>query len=319
MINNIRETDTPNRSSLILIIKLIFFAFIIFVTLSCNKRVNNGNEELPPDDRISIPAFGTDSTLEVASWNIEQFPKMGNQTISDVAEIVKDLKIDLYAVEEITDVSGFQRLLDSLPGYNGKVATGANSFALWPAIIYDKSVISISNEQVLFTDDSYNFPRSPYSVFITYSDGQRNFDFTLIVLHLKAFGDATSVSRRKAAIVKLEQYISDEIQQGSDPDYIVAGDWNDELDDPPADNVFLPFLDIPREYTFLTLQFAGSSTEYTFIGGSFNSLIDHIMITAAIDTLYNKHTEILKIDQHFTSYLSEVSDHRPVAARFFIF
>ena len=296
----------------------LFSFMIIFFGAACNKRVNNGNENLPPDDRISVPAFGTDSTLDIASWNIEFFPKMNGQTIESVREIIKDLKVDLFALQEITEVSSFQKMLDSLPNYSGKVASGAGSFALWPAIIYNTHLISISKEELLFLNDSYNFPRAPYSVYIKYSNNSKTFDFTLIVLHLKAQGDATSVKRRKDAIVKLEEYIRDEIMQGGDPDYIVAGDWNDLLDD-NSDNVFLPFLNKqPQEYQFLTWPFRGSSTEYTFIGGSFNSLIDHIMVTAAIDSLYNERTQILKLDQFFTQYESEVSDHRPVASQFVI-
>ncbi|MEL6824478.1 MAG: hypothetical protein AAFP70_22185, partial [Calditrichota bacterium] len=76
----------------------------------------------------------------------------------------------------------------------------------------------------------------------------------------------------------------------------------------------------PSDYTFLTEQFAGSATEFTFIGGSFRSLIDHIMITSSIDNMYSAHlTQILKIDEVFTNYEPEVSDHRPVAVRLPVF
>jgi len=299
-------------------IKNIFIFFLATVIISsCNKRVNNENTVLPPGERISIPKFGTENTFEIASWNIEQFPK-SNQTVSYVAEIIRDLDIDLFAVQEITNTNAFNALMDSLLEYDGVVETQSSpGFALWTGIIYRKSMISISNQQVLFTDDSYNFPRFPYSVYIRANYNNTTFDFTLIVLHLKAEdGNPTSAQRRKAAIDRLEQYVSDQLQQGGDPDYIIAGDWNDLLDDPPSENVFLPFLNEPQMYTFLTLPFAGSSTEYTYIGGNYRSLIDHIMITASIDTTYNNiFTQIIKIDQIFSQYETEVSDHRPVATR----
>lgn len=296
------------------IIKTIFlFLLTGIIIFSCNKRVNN---DIEPADRISIPAFGTDATFEIATWNIEQFPKH-TLTVSNVVEIIKDLDIDLFAVQEITNVNAFQNVINSLDDYEGVVATNTTNFALWTGIIYKSSMISISNQQVLFEDDSYNFPRLPYSVYIQADHNNKTFDFTLIVLHLKAFGDPASVQRRRVAIQKLEQYVSDKLQQGGDPDYIIAGDWNDQLNatDTTQQNVFYPFLDAPQRYVFLTLPFDGSATEYSYIAGNFDSLIDHILITASIDTTYNIETQILKIDQHFSQYLPEVSDHRPVGAR----
>lgn len=307
----------PRVKALKKILPLLLLSFFLF----CNKRVNNGNDEVPPGEPISIPQFGAANTFEIASWNIEQFGNPGYHNVAlqiiDVVEIIKDLDIDLFAVQEITSVTAFNTLLDSLPEYDGIVATQTSGFALWTGIIYRKSMITVSNQDILFTDDSYNFPRFPYSVYVQAKQNNITFDFTLIVLHLKAEdGNPASAERRRTAIDSLENYVSRKLQQGGDPDYIIAGDWNDLLDDAASDNVFLPFLNQPQAYTFLTLPFAGSETEYSYIGGNFRSLIDHIMITASIDTIYdNIYTQIIKIDQFFGQYETEVSDHRPVAAR----
>lgn len=81
--------------------------------------------------------------------------------------------------------------------------------------------------------------------------------------------------------------------------------------------MFLPFLEDTLRYKFLTLPFAGSSSEFSYLLGGFNSLIDHILITTSIDTAYLPlTTQVLKLDQYYSLYVSEVSDHRPVAARF---
>lgn len=298
------------------ILRMTLPLLLLFPFLFCNKRVNN---DTTTPDRISIPAFGKQSTLEIASWNIQQFPKT-NQTVSDVAEIVKDLDIDLFAVQEITNSNAFNGLLDSLTEYDGVVATNTGSFPLWTGIIYRKSMITISSQNILFSDDPYNFPRFPYSVYIQANQNNVTFDFTLIVLHLKAEdGNPSSQQRRKTAIDSLERYVNNKLQQGGDPDYIIAGDWNDELEDDSTNNVFNPFLNSPLQYVFLTFPFAGSQTEYTYIGGNFRSLIDHIMVTGSINASYNIDTQIIKIDQSFSQYEAEVSDHRPVAARIPVF
>ncbi len=296
----------------------IFFLLLIgSIIFSCNKRVNN---EITPAERIIIPKFGAENTLDVASWNIEHFGistppdnRDVNLQITDVVDIIKDLAIDLYAVQEIDSKSAFDSVKKKLEDYDGYLAD-FSSF-LRTGIIYNESIITVINDTLLFDNDD-DFPRPPLMLFLEARQGSQIFDFYLIVIHLKAFGDPESVNKRRDAILKMEQFINTRLQQGSDPDYIIAGDWNDELDD-STQNVFVPFLNKPQQYVFLTQPF--TKTEYTYIGGSFESLIDHIMVTASIDTAYNIETQVIKIDQFFNQYLSEVSDHRPVAARIHAF
>ena len=296
------------------IFRKILPALLLFLFLFCNKRVNNDTET---PDRISIPAFGLQSTLEIASWNIQQFPK-SNQTVNDVAEIIKDLDIDLFAVEEIGSESSFNSVANQLPDYDGFLADFSGN--LRTGIFYRGSLISIISDTLLFRNDSYNFPRPPLMLYLKAQQDTQSFDFHLIVIHLKAYGDQESENRRRVAVQEMEQFVNNRIQQGGDPDYIIAGDWNDELEDDAAHNIFSPFLNKqPQEYVFLTWPFRNSPTEYSYIGGSYESLIDHIMVTSSIDASYNIITQIIKIDQIFSDYETEVSDHRPVAARIPVF
>lgn len=298
----------------------LFFLLSLLLLVQCNERLPNASDELPSSDRIDLAPFGLDNTLEIASWNIEQFPKH-SRTVEDVREIILDLDVDIFAIQEITNVDSFQALVNSLPEYEGRVGVNASNFSLWPGIIYKTSLVTVLGETYLFTNDSYTFPRAPYALRLKVQKNNREFDFTLIILHLKASGDEESENRRRNAIQALENYVTDKLTTpGEDPDFVLAGDWNDVLDDPPSDNVFQPFLQKPQYYVFLTAPFLGNPDEYTFIGGSFRSLIDHLMITTAIDTTYpSKTTQILKIDQDFGGYLNEVSDHRPVATRIPVF
>lgn len=300
---------------------LIYFLLLSLVLVSCNKQVSDAVDDLP---KVNISKYGEDNTLEIASWNIEQFPKHG-QTVSDVKNIILDLDIDLYAVEEINDVASFRNLLDSLNAaaggdfYDGRLNELSSN--LKTGIIFKKTIIEVVDSTYLYVND-YDFAgRPPYALYLRAHRNSQVFDFTLIVVHLKAYGDPESQNRRKNAIQKLRNYIANQVQQpGNDPDYFVAGDWNDELDDPVPDNVFLPFLSDTANYRFLTEPFAGSSTEYSYIAGSFKSLIDHIMVTTSVENAYSGITaKIIKVDETFTLYLSEVSDHRPVASKIPVF
>ena len=299
--------------------QLLLFSLVFFI-ISCNKRVNNDTTDQIPNDRISIPKFGEASTFEIACWNIENFGNTAyhdvDQQITDVVEIIKDLDIDLFAVEEIGSQSAFNSLLGKLSDYDGYLAAFSGNQRT--GIIYNDSLITIISDTLLFENDSYNFPRPPLMLFLKAQQGNQIFDFHLIVIHLKAYGDSESENRRRVAIQKMEQFIDMRLQQIGDPDYIIAGDWNDELTDAASNNVFLPFLNKqPQEYIFLTWPLR--NTDYSYIPSSYRSLIDHIMVTSSIDTSYSNETQIIKVDQFFSQYLAEVSDHRPVASKFFVF
>ena len=45
--------------------------------------------------------FGTDTTFEVMTWNIEWFPKNGATTIDYVTQIIDALDVDLLAIQEL--------------------------------------------------------------------------------------------------------------------------------------------------------------------------------------------------------------------------
>lgn len=298
----------------------ISILLLLLLLCACSKNTPDAGSDLPPDEEINIPAAGSANSLEVVSWNIEMFPKTAS-TVSDVVEIIRDLDVDIIAMQEITSVQAFQQIVDSLPEYDGRVGTGAtNGFALWPALLFRKSLVTLVSETYLFTNDSYLFPRAPYEVRLIAEKNGEIFDFRLLVLHLKASSGSENEARRRGAIQALENYLATRLQNSAnDPDYVLAGDWNDLLEDPAGSNVFSAFLNKPEDYRFTTAPFAGSETEYTFIGGSFRSLIDHIMVTRAVDTSFVNSTEILKLDRFFPRYEIDVSDHRPVVTKFFMF
>ena len=295
--------------------------FVLLALLgSCSVNTPDAASVLQVSERIDLQPFGSDSELEIASWNIENFP-MTLSTVVDVREIIEDLDVDIFALQEITSEAEFQNLLEALPEYDGRVgALATDGYALWPALIFKRSMVSVRSESYLFRNDPYLFPRAPYVLDLEISHNGTSLDLTMIILHLKAQGGSEDVERRRGAILKLEEYVANQLAlPGGEQQFVVIGDWNDLLDDPNDNNVFLPFSDKADQYRFLTGPYAGSSTEYSYIGGNFRSLIDHVMVTTAIDTAFSNHTDIIKVDEVFPSYLLEVSDHRPVISRFAVF
>ena len=69
-----------------------------------------------PSDSIfnsSLNIAGTNQTLDLITWNIENFPK-NNLTNLYVKQIIDSLNVDIIAMQEITDMQSFNNILDSL-------------------------------------------------------------------------------------------------------------------------------------------------------------------------------------------------------------
>ncbi len=290
----------PNRTNLqsTLLAGLIIIAFFS----SCTIRDGSDTETNEP----IVTPIGNKNYFEIATWNIEWFPKNNAKTVNLVKDIIRDIDIDLIAVQEIASIKSFNTLVDSLPGWKGVLSNDQYSNGTYQktGILYKSDFISISSVYNIFENDSYPFPRPPLSAYVEIKDiNGVQYNFSVIILHLKAFSGDSNEQRRKEAILKLEDFISNEIDNGADADFIVLGDWNDRVSDAENDNVFLPFLDKPDQYSLIT--------------ENFTTLIDHILITSgSLDEYGSGETEVLDLQKQLYNYSSDVSDHLPVMARF---
>ena len=66
--------------------------------------------------------IGTDSTLDIITWNIENFPKQDTVTIDYLSELIDSLDVDIIAMQEIWGngaSNSFQNLKNKLDGWDG--------------------------------------------------------------------------------------------------------------------------------------------------------------------------------------------------------
>ena len=259
----------------------------------------------------SLPPMGRPS-LSIASWNLEQFPRQPG-TIDAVRELILSHDLDLIGVQEITDPAPFEALADSLPDHEMVISFDASTYTR-VGFLYRPDRIRVGEVERLFSRDWYAFPRDPLMAELSVLDDEGNvvFDFTFVVVHLKAQVDEESRQRRIAAVAELDAWIRE--RAAIDPDVVVVGDFNDELTDEPTWNVFGPFLDAPDRYRFLTMdtERAGAASYIAF-----SAMIDHVLVTTDLLDEYGAGTtEVLEIDRAMPEYRDLVSDHRPVVARF---
>lgn len=263
--------------------------------------------------------FGTDSTLDIVSWNIEWFPKEGQITIDYVSEILQSLDAEVFAIQEIDDEASFEQLLDGMPGWLG---FHLNSSYLEMAYIYKEGVMDNVEIYEILTNKSRELPRPPLVLEMDY-EGQH---YVIINNHLKCCGDGLldmnddwdEEKRRYDACYLIDEYI---LEFYPNDKVVLLGDLNDILTDIPTQNVFEVFLADADQYWFTDMGIAqGGSSGWSY--PSWPSHLDHIMISSEIyDEFADEDSEILtiKLEEHFEGGWSEydeyVSDHRPMGLK----
>ncbi len=286
--------------------------------ISCGE--NNPYTPPGPDPSAdSIPAYGTDGTFEIMTWNIQSFPKSSTTTINLVAHIIKALKVDIVALQEIESASGFQTLLDELENWTGLRSTVAHGDDnLLVAYVYDPSVITITDSYELFTNNSNAFPRAPFVLECTW----KGIQLVVINNHLKCCGDGIieddewdEEKRRQVASESLQVFIEDNFSSSK---VILVGDLNDKITDPQYQNVFWNFISDPTHYEFGDMSIAEGSN-YWWSWGNGSTHLDHILVTNELFDMFDDVSSI-RLQDYFdggwNEYESFVSDHIPVAAKF---
>jgi len=290
--------------------------FLIIIFTGCKTNTEIEDE----DDSIhSLEQVGKDDTLELVTWNMHNFPDNGSESIDSYKLIIENLNVDLYAVQEISDTSSFEYLLDSLIEYEGLYSddTYGSSYQK-TGIVYKKEIISVLSRDQIYEERDYEFPRPPLVLKLRVSRNGYSNEFYLIVIHLKAFQGEEELDRRRGAVRLLKEYMDSEISTSEEKDYIIAGDWNDELTDPESDNCFTLLINDSDSYRFLTNEIADDPVYSSY--PSWGTLIDHILISRSLfDDYRGGSTTTLLIDSRIYGYFENVSDHRPVISFFPVF
>lgn len=291
-------------------IKIIFQLFWLLF-LSCSEQENY---ILNPDNSIfnsPLNIAGDNDTFDLATWNIENFPK-NNLTNLYVKQIIDSLNIDIIALQEISSMQYFNNILDSLgDNWMGFRSGAINSDYQELAYIINTDYIDInSNPYTILNDNSYYFAyREPYVLEISYN----NHNLILINIHYKCCNG--SEERRLQASTLLHTYINTYFNNSK---VIVLGDFNDLLID--DNNVFSPFLSDMNNFYFTDYNIANSSNEFWSFP-SWPSHLDHILITNELFN-YVVDTQTVLVDWSLigglSAYDSYVSDHRPVMLKLFL-
>lgn len=280
----------------------------------------------PPANPFAAARVGTDTTLEVATWNIENFPKAGGITIERVRQVIEALDVDIVAVQEIsTDFGGgpaFDTVVAALDGWGGARARSDRYQNL--GFIYRETgglQVTAAYEIMAGGEYSREFPRTPFALEAAWN----GIPVLVICNHLKAGGNGLldpadswdEETRRRDACLLLEEFV-----QAQFPAHrvFIVGDLNDQLTDLPPNNVFQNFLDDPAGWRFADLAIAqGPSDGWSYPG--WPSHLDHILVSSELFTALAAPGAVTVVAPlaaalgSLSKYDTEVSDHLPVVVR----
>lgn len=280
--------------------------------------------------QVVIPAKGSATTLDVASWNIEWFGSTGsgptNETLqaSNARDVILGTDFDIWGVAEIADQTAWNNLESQLTGYTGFLASesvvtsGSTYYSAGEqrvGILYKSSLATLLGAKVILTANDADFAgRPPLEVKLRVTLNGATEDIVVIVLHMKAFADVPSWQKRQNASNALKSYIDTNYPTQK---VIVVGDWNDDVDTSITSGQATPyqnFVTDAADYAFPTraLSLAGVSSTT-----SFTDMIDHHLNTNELNaTLVAGSAEVYRVDSYIGSYDATTSDHYPVLTRY---
>lgn len=253
-----------------------------------------------------VPAVGGPATLDLAAWNIENFPK-SERTVALVADVITSLDLDLIVVEEVASVAAWDQLVALLPEHEGLLSSHRYTATSYQKIglLYRASTVTVGVPELLFATEADAFPRPPFKVHVA-ADG---YDFDLIGVHLKAGGAPEDGERRALAARELDAYLLAQIAAGGEDEVIVLGDYNEVVTSAEGRARLGPLL-APEHYRLRTQAAADAGlASYP----SFGSIIDHILTTVGLDAeLGDQAAVIPRLDRDVPRYDPDLSDHLPV-------
>ncbi len=285
---------------------------------------------LPASDfqEVEVRDFsGTPMFADVGVWNIEHFrDDVAEQRVDDVAEVVARLSLDVLGLVEVQQ-GAMERLQARLATLGHTTAfkllnvPGSQDLA----VLFDQDTTEVELRSDLIdrhrdrltkrTDSGKTaFPRFPLFAKCKVRDDEDNeVEFILMVVHLKAFGDAESRARRRLAARLLSEIIED-VRRSEGIPVILGGDFNDTLDN----DVLSPLSGAPDLFA-LTADDAGTDA-ISFVGSSHRSLIDHVIVSRDVQLgeISGDDAAIVRLDQSVRDFSDRVSDHVPIVFRMVI-
>jgi len=277
---------------------------------------------------------GEASDLDVGFWNIEFFNRTYAEKVDSVAQIVLQMNLDVWALEEASPQATEALVAHLATTYGadfGWAASepNASTSKQTTTVIWNTRTVDVTREEwpekvrAWFATDSRDFPdlrleavhgkifdRYP-GLFRVQAKGlpsSQTFDFHLVPVHLKAKGEG-SLRRDMASRILAKAVATMTAEPGAEGDWIIGGDYNATL--ASGDLAQL----VQGGFVPLSAADEAAGGAFTYVKQPYRSLIDHVFLSANLARTYTADDFfIVATDRTIPDFL-DVSDHRPVLVR----
>ncbi|HCH62822.1 MAG: hypothetical protein CL927_18255 [Deltaproteobacteria bacterium] len=262
---------------------------------------------------------GSPETLDLVTWNVEWLgdrdngPSDERLQVTNVVRTIVDLEADLIALQEVTSVNAFDDLLAQLPaGFDGVLSSdgdveGNRSYRFdeqQVAFIWRTDRLELRDAEIVLRDLDWAFAGRPPLLAHFAIDGQDTAVRTVITLHAKASSDLESWRRRELGARGLLSLLDGRLASES---VVIAGDFNDDLDESIRRDTPSPYAELRDAYRFASWNLSRDGTSTTVRG---RHAIDHVLLTGAWDGDAQAEAEV--VVPNISSFSRTTSDHYPV-------
>jgi len=274
--------------------------------------------------------------LTIGAYNIRNFDYDERSRIKtnkqELSTLLQSLKVDVLSIEEVNNTAEFERMVaQKLPGYGTEISRCGGAHGQHLGFLYNRNVVELLsfNEDLSISepgnDGSCDSGSRPLAIalFKIKATGQK---FYAMTAHLKAGGDAGSLSKREKQYQIIKKTINELRAKTGVKDFSFAGDMNttDYLNR-GAD--YRNFSKVVAELGMIDLA-ANSPCSAYWWGGSDDgietpSLLDHIVVTPGLmkkKTSAEAHGHCKKVScrevpaTELGIIYESVSDHCPMTA-----
>jgi hypothetical protein len=266
-----------------------------------------------------VPKVGSDTTLDIANWNIEWFgdslngPSNENTQLTNAVNVIKSMDMDIWGLCEISNSGYWQKLQNELPDYGAVITNYAQTQKT--ALLYRKSQFKLLYSKSILLAYEFEFAsgRFPLEVALEWDRNGQKDTLYCWVIHLKANTGSTTekqsaYNRRELAAEALKKYIDARKSWKG----VVLGDWNDDLDISIFSSKASPFLAWRQDtgYIFPSYRLSLAKVKST---ASYSDMIDHQCLTPRLKWHWDrKSSGVMNGDAYIGSYRLNTSDHYPV-------
>ncbi|MFT4734334.1 MAG: hypothetical protein ACI9K1_001290, partial [Arcticibacterium sp.] len=283
-------------------------------------------------------------TFDIAAWNLEWFGSAGNGPLDDelqlenASKVLKETDADVYVLEEISNISSLNALVDRLDNYAGVCSPavsggGKPENAQRICFVYKRSTVKMVDIRPLLAktlpisgypntfDRFWASGRLPALFVCDVSIDGVERRLHIVGIHARANRNNPDEREEVYNMRKIDvQVLKDSLDRYfSLASIIMAGDFNDDVDETVVSGL--------TESTYA--NFANDNKwgipsgelskkgEKSFIG--FDNVIDHIVISDELfESIIPEGTELLLPFVEIDEYPDNTSDHLPITGRFML-